>query len=151
MSKRVLGIAGVVLACLAGGALAVWRMSAPTWNQGEASGTLSMRGHSGFFELHPTYCLQAAAGMRGAGVYDPKTPALAFGYFNDPDGGEWVEAQGPGVLGATRFDRSDCADFKVELWLDGGKASGRIEVVCDTTDSPGVTHVEGEARFRGCK
>jgi hypothetical protein len=134
---------------LAGGSVLWWR--GRTLPAGPATGELTFSGHNGIFHLKPTFCRKAVTG-RGAGVYDPVATALAFGYFDDLDGGEWVEAQGPGVIGATRFDRGeDCMHFEAAVYLDGGLASGHVEVVCDAPKSPGVTHVEGEIDFQACR
>ena len=148
MSQRAV-LVGVSAAALAAAiAAAVWWHRRPT-PVGLASGELSFRGHTGIFQLHPTFCRKAVAG-RGAGLYDSAAPALAFGYFDDLDGGEWVEAQGPGTIGATRFDREDCTVFEATASLAAGLSSGHVEVVCEAPKSPGVTQVEGEVWFWAC-
>jgi hypothetical protein len=149
MSRRALLIGGATVLAVGLGIAAL-----PLWSRrltpaGQASGELAMRGHSGFFKLTPKLCRKAATGV-GAGTYDLATPALAFGYFNDQDGGEWVEAQGPGATGATRFDRADCSVFEATASIERGFTSGHVEVVCDSSNSPAVNHVEGEVTFHTC-
>jgi hypothetical protein len=115
---------------------------------GDAVGTFLLDSHAGKFVLHASHCRQGTA-VPGVGLYDADAPALALGYFHEADGGEWLEARGPGVNGATRFDHEDCKRFEVSLVSDAGAISGSVSAVCDA-ESPGVIHIEGEATFSGC-